>query len=81
MFSRTMAKIKRAPKGVIIMLLRIYRYLISPMYKPCCRYYPSCSEYAQEAVSKYGFLRGSWLTLKRLGRCHPLSKGGVDPVP
>jgi uncharacterized protein len=76
-----MAKIKQLPKAAIIVLLQIYRYLISPMFKPCCRYYPSCSAYALEAVSKHGFWRGSWLTLKRLSRCHPLSQGGFDPVP
>jgi putative membrane protein insertion efficiency factor len=78
-----MVKIKHETFAVkiILLLLQIYRCAINPMTKPCCRFYPTCSTYAQEAIEKYGFWRGNWLILKRLARCHPLSKGGFDPVP
>ena len=61
--------------------IRIYRYAISPMMASHCRFYPSCSCYAQEAIETYGLLRGGWLSLCRLGRCHPWNPGGYDPVP
>lgn len=66
---------------LFLALLRAYQYAVSPLLGRNCRFYPSCSEYAQEAVQKYGTLRGGWLTLKRLARCHPFHPGGVDPVP
>ncbi len=68
-------------RAVLKALVKAYRLLISPLLPPSCRFYPTCSEYALEALDRHGALRGSWLTLKRLGRCHPLCKGGVDPVP
>ena len=61
--------------------LRFYRLFISPMMGPHCRFEPSCSAYAEEAVKRHGLLPGSWLTLKRLARCHPGCPGGHDPVP
>jgi len=61
--------------------VRIYRYAISPMLPPRCRFMPSCSAYAEEALQRHGLVHGSWLTLKRLGRCHPGCQGGYDPVP
>ena len=61
-------------------LLRGYQLVISPWLGPACRYQPSCSEYAIEAVERYGALRGAWLGLKRIGRCHPLGGHGYDPV-
>lgn len=68
-------------RRVLIGLVKGYRLLISPMLPPSCRFYPTCSEYAVEALSKHGALKGGWLTLRRLGRCHPFCAGGVDPVP
>jgi putative membrane protein insertion efficiency factor len=68
-------------KHLLIWLLRGYRMFISPLYGQVCRYYPSCSAYALEAVTTHGAVRGSWLTARRLGRCHPWTSGGHDPVP
>lgn len=59
----------------------LYRRLISPLFPSRCRFHPSCSDYAQQAVSKHGPLKGGWLALKRIVRCGPWSRGGVDPVP
>ncbi|MCL2069727.1 MAG: membrane protein insertion efficiency factor YidD [Treponema sp.] len=61
--------------------IRFYQYAISPHFPPCCRYVPSCSAYAYEAVQKYGICRGLYLALHRLLRCHPLQAGGYDPLP
>ena len=68
-------------KYVLIALLRGYRAVISPLYGQVCRYHPSCSAYALEAVQVHGSLKGSWLAVRRLGRCHPWAAGGYDPVP
>ena len=68
-------------KALLLLLLRGYQYAISPLLGPHCRFYPSCSQYACEAVHRHGALKGSWLTLRRLGRCHPYHPGGFDPVP
>jgi len=62
-------------------LIRLYQRWISPYTPPSCRFYPSCSQYALEAVSRYGLLRGTWLAARRLLRCHPFHPGGYDPVP
>jgi len=64
----------------VTLLIKAYKYLISPILPSSCRFYPSCSEYALEAFNKYGFIKGFWMTLKRIGRCHPLCDGGYDPV-
>ena len=68
-------------KYVLISLLKLYRLVISPLYGNVCRYYPSCSAYALRAVEVHGAVRGSWLTVRRLLRCHPWAPGGYDPVP
>lgn len=68
-------------RALIVFLLRAYKRVISPLLPPACRFYPTCSEYTMEAVSKYGVLKGLLLGLKRLSRCHPFHAGGLDPVP
>jgi hypothetical protein len=65
----------------LIAVLAAYRYALSPMLGRNCRFHPSCSEYAQEALERHGALRGLWLALRRVGRCHPWHPGGYDPVP
>ncbi|HEV7606038.1 MAG TPA: membrane protein insertion efficiency factor YidD [Steroidobacteraceae bacterium] len=66
---------------VLKVLIRGYQLVISPLIGPRCRFYPSCSHYAIEAIETHGALRGSWLTMKRISRCHPWHEGGFDPVP
>jgi uncharacterized protein len=71
-----------SPAGwLLVGLLTVYRRFISPLLGPRCRFYPSCSAYALEAVQLHGALRGSWLAVRRLSRCHPFHAGGLDPVP
>jgi putative membrane protein insertion efficiency factor len=66
---------------VLKYLIRGYQLAISPMFGPRCRFYPSCSHYGLEAIETHGALRGTWLTVKRISRCHPFHEGGFDPVP
>lgn len=68
-------------KTVLIGMIRFYRSFISPLKPPCCRFTPTCSEYALQAIEKYGALKGSWLAVKRIVRCNPFCKGGYDPLP
>ena len=68
-------------RGIALFLLRFYKRFISPLLPPMCRFEPTCSVYTMQAVEKYGALRGIWLGLRRLGRCHPFNPGGWDPVP
>lgn len=68
-------------KWVLIGLVRVYQYTLSPLLGDVCRYYPSCSHYAVSALYHHGAVRGGWLTVRRLGRCHPWAEGGIDHVP
>lgn len=68
------------PRTVVLLLLRAYKWAVSPMFLPACRYVPTCSEYAMEAVDRHGVVRGGMMALWRVLRCHPLAKGGLDPV-
>jgi putative membrane protein insertion efficiency factor len=66
---------------VLIFLIRCYQRLLSPLLGPRCRFYPSCSSYAIEAIERFGPIKGGALAMRRLSRCHPLNPGGIDPVP
>ncbi len=68
-------------KYLVLGLIRLYQRYVSPMTRPSCRYVPTCSQYAVESVSKYGALKGIWLAVRRISRCHPFHEGGYDPVP
>lgn len=68
-------------KKFLIFLIKIYRKYISPMKPPSCRFYPTCSKYAIEAIEKYGAIKGSFMAIKRILKCHPFHPGGYDPVP
>ncbi len=68
-------------KTLLLLLVKFYRSFISPMFPPSCRYVPTCSEYALIALEKYGAMKGGWLAVKRICRCHPWHEGGYDPVP
>ncbi len=69
------------PRNLLVLTLAFYRRLISPLYGPVCRFFPSCSAYAMEALVVHGAVKGSWLAGRRLIRCHPWNSGGLDPVP
>ncbi len=69
------------PRYLVLGLIRIYQKLVSPGLSTNCRYQPTCSWYSAEAIERFGVLRGGWLGLRRIGRCHPLRPGGYDPVP
>lgn len=68
-------------KKIFIKLIRLYQRYISPLTPPTCRFHPTCSNYAIEAISEYGVLKGTWLAIKRILKCHPFHPGGFDPVP
>jgi uncharacterized protein len=68
-------------RALALALITAYQKLLSPMLPRSCRFYPSCSEYAKQAIQKYGVVKGGWLALKRIARCHPGNPGGLDPVP
>lgn len=68
-------------KTVLLALIDTYRLLLSPFFGTQCRFYPTCSAYAREAIGLHGALKGTWLTIRRIGKCHPWHEGGVDNVP
>lgn len=68
-------------KFLLIGLIQVYRLLISPLFPPSCRFQPTCSQYALDAIERFGSIRGSWMAIKRILRCHPFHPGGYDPVP
>lgn len=67
--------------GIVLFMVKVYRKYISPYKRPCCRFYPTCSKYMYDAVGKYGAVKGVYLGVKRIFRCHPFHPGGYDPVP
>ncbi|MEZ5558543.1 MAG: membrane protein insertion efficiency factor YidD [Pseudomonadales bacterium] len=73
--------LKHAPRRLVLVLIRGYQLTLSPFIGNQCRFHPTCSRYAGEAIERFGVLRGGWLALRRLGRCHPFHPCGVDPVP
>jgi putative membrane protein insertion efficiency factor len=68
-------------KYLALTLIRFYQKFISPTLPPACRFYPSCSKYGYQAIEKYGLMKGGWMAIKRVCRCHPFHPGGYDPVP
>lgn len=68
-------------KHIALLLIRLYQKTISRVLPPTCRFTPSCSVYGYQAIEKYGFLKGGWMAIKRIGRCNPFNPGGYDPVP
>ena len=72
---------KGIARSVVIAPIRLYRAFVSPLLPPSCRFSPSCSAYAITSLERYGFLKGGWLALRRISRCHPWNPGGYDPVP
>lgn len=78
--AEAVSRMRKIPQIVVLQLLRAYKWAISPMLPPACRYVPTCSEYAMEAVERYGAFRGGWMALLRVLRCHPFVRGGYDPV-
>ena len=76
-----MVKMRTLPKRILMGLIRFYRRFISPMFPPCCRFYPTCSAYTFTAIDRFGAAKGIWLGSLRLLRCNPLFRGGIDPVP
>jgi putative membrane protein insertion efficiency factor len=75
------AAVRAAPRLSVLLPIRFYQWVISPMLPAACRYQPTCSAYAVEAITRHGVLAGGWLTLRRLLRCHPWGGSGFDPVP
>lgn len=75
------ARVNRMLAAPLVLLVRVYQRLVSPLSSPSCRFYPSCSSYAVTALQRFGPVRGGWLAVRRLSRCHPWNPGGVDDVP
>ena len=73
--------LSRLLRPLAVLLIRVYKYGVSPLIGPSCRHLPTCSDYAEEAVGRHGLIKGGWLALVRLARCHPWGSSGYDPVP
>lgn len=73
--------LRQLPRLILVLLVRGYQVSISPLLPPSCRYFPTCSAYAVQALERHGALKGSWLAARRILRCHPFTPGGYDPVP
>ena len=67
-------------RRIFLLLLKVYQKVISPMFPPSCRFFPTCSEYSYQSIDKYGLIKGGWLSIIRLSKCHPFHPGGYDPV-
>ncbi len=80
-FASALGRASLAMRLPLVALIRLYQLAISPLFPPSCRFYPTCSQYALVAISEHGALRGGWLAIARLARCHPWNPGGVDYVP
>jgi len=78
---RVLASIALLPRRLAMIAIRGYQLLLSPLFPPSCRFTPTCSAYALTSIERYGLFRGGWLAMRRVGRCHPWSPGGHDPVP
>ena len=76
-----MLSLKQLPSDLLLLIIKLYRLLLSPWLGRSCRFYPTCSQYSEQAIRQHGAIKGSWLTLCRIGRCHPWHEGGYDPVP
>nr|HID59078.1 membrane protein insertion efficiency factor YidD [Desulfobacterales bacterium] len=72
--------IAKIPEQSLVAIIRAYQYILSPLFPPACRFYPTCSEYSCQAIKRYGVLKGSWISIRRIMRCHPFHPGGYDPV-
>ena len=81
MFRTVICKIESLTLTILIFFIRVYQILVSVWTKKCCRYYPTCSDYAKEVLQTHGLVQGLYFTLRRLLRCHPFHSGGYDPVP
>ena len=68
-------------KKILMLIIKLYQKVISPLTPPSCRFYPTCSHYGLEAIETHGALKGSWLAIRRISKCHPFHEGGFDPVP
>lgn len=79
--NHAMAFLLLLPRNLCVLVLKVYRAVISPLYGDVCRYYPSCSHYALQAIQQHGVVRGVWLGTRRIARCHPWAEGGIDDIP
>lgn len=75
-----MGQVNRFIRSLICLPIVLYQFLLRPIMKPCCRFYPSCSQYALAAITQFGVFKGLWLAIRRILRCHPWARGGYDPV-